>query len=1201
MVIVKKRIPVFHILSFILPALVIAVSLASVGIYPGGEYTPLILDLRTEHLAFFNYINNISDGFNSLSFQSLGGLGGGVINSLQMYCGPAFIIFSFFDIQSLPWGLWWMIVCMIGLCGLAEFIYLKNGLRCQVSDYKALLFSVCYALMSCMVIYTIVPVWIWGGVFLPVIALGLDKVIDERKYQLFILSVTFAIIFDYYMAYILIVFSIVYFLYRVFLLRISVRDVLGLVLRCFACGFVSCMLSAFSWLPVLYDLTLGKAAENRTVSYGLIRNPLAVLLQLLPMSYDGLLKHSLPFIYCGIVPVVFIVLFFVNKKVSKREKTVSFVTLLALFLCFIIGALDIVWMFFAEPNGYPSRYSFVLSFMIILLAVKGSDVCKISFKPAFKPLCKCAVFGFVIVELYMNSVYLIRSIRDDVGPYSEYAEYKSVVNTMESIKAEYKLGSGLGRVVKNWRYTNDDGIMFGYPDIDYFSSCYNSNVHDFLTDLGLKGRYHIVSSAGITPVTASVLGVDTFIQYGSPLNDYYSYIGSADGLDIYHNDLSLPVAFSVNSGLSENTAAFGDNPFENINILMDDLCDSPYVFKILPTELDSGAVSTIPENGKHLWLYALPVYDVSLDIHSDDNGSKYYAYAGDMPICEYADSVSPFCVDLGVGVGMPVQFNFDKNAYVERAYMASYDDEQALNALSRLKSESAYDVYATEKGMIFSIDLPENKDIMLTLPYERGYSIYVDGIKTAYSSYRDALILIDAVPGHHDVLVTYSAPGLKTGCFISLISVMIAAAVLFVKRNKKDNNGKRFEITSDICGIIYKILINNPTYLTMEKQSSQRQSNFELLRVLAIIMVIIHHITLHTIFDQLTNVESINALGNAYFCNPVFYPQLWLVDIGSIFGSIADCTFILISGFFLAERVNKSISNTAFKLLFQSIFAAAVISVCVCVYHVFGFSNYDLFLIDRDKSVSSVRLEFFNESFWFIGFYFLIFVCGVVFLNGFLSKLSQKQYTEFLLAVFAIVEFSFTRQLIKSISAYLSTFLIGIFLYSLGGYIRKYDPFKKLNTALIVVILGLTLCCACFSSYYSRMLDIEKYFRTYDGGYYIQQTYIYNLHNVLVIVNVILLFELFKRIKVKYNKMLNFLGAATFMTYLIHDNELFYTLWYRYDWIKALFNDPFEFVCNIFTISLLTYGLGVLMYSIYKALSFALYKLLSKSLLINRE
>ena len=262
----KIRIPVFYILSFIMPAVLIACALASVSIYPGGDYTPLILDLRMEHLAFYNFINNISEGFNSLSYQSLGGLGGGIINSLQMYCGPAFILFSFFDLQAFPWVLWWMIVCMIGLCGLSEFIYLKNGFRSPVSDFKALIFSVCYALMSCMVIYTIVPVWIWGGIFLPVLALGLDKLIDEKKYYLFILSVTFAIIFDYYMAYILVIFSVVYFIYRMLLLKIPIRKALSLACRCLGCGIFAGLLSAFSWLPVLYDLMLGKALENRTVT-----------------------------------------------------------------------------------------------------------------------------------------------------------------------------------------------------------------------------------------------------------------------------------------------------------------------------------------------------------------------------------------------------------------------------------------------------------------------------------------------------------------------------------------------------------------------------------------------------------------------------------------------------------------------------------------------------------------------------------------------------------------------------------------------------------------------------------------------------------------------------------------------------------------------------------------------------------------------
>ena len=108
----------------------------------------------------------------------------------------------------------------------------------------------------------------------------------------------------------------------------------------------------------------------------------------------------------------------------------------------------------------------------------------------------------------------------------------------------------------------------------------------------------------------------------------------------------------------------------------------------------------------------------------------------------------------------------------KRVYMASYNATQTASSLEKLKAGAAYDIYATDQGMIFSIELPENRDIIVTLPYVKGYSIYVDGVKTDYKSYRDALILIDTAPGHRDVLITYTALGSTTGFIISLISAM---------------------------------------------------------------------------------------------------------------------------------------------------------------------------------------------------------------------------------------------------------------------------------------------------------------------------------------------------------------------------------------------------------------------------------------------
>ena len=171
--------------------------------------------------------------------------------------------------------------------------------------------------------------------------------------------------------------------------------------------------------------------------------------------------------------------------------------------------------------------------------------------------------------------------------------------------------------------------------------------------------------------------------------------------------------------------------------------------------------------------------------------------------------------------------------------------------------------------------------------------------------------------------------------------------------------------------------------------------------------------------------------------------------------------------------------------------------------------------------------------------------------------------------------------LISGISGNLSVFVIGVFLFSLGGYIKKYNPFERIRTWLLPVLIILTFAGICYSTYYSRILDIERYIRSNSDISYIQSTYVFGIYNILVIINVITVLELFGRIKIKTNRIINFLGSATFMCYLIHDNELFYSLWNKYDWIKALYFNAFEYVCNMLPLALVCFSIGALIYLFY--------------------
>ena len=76
-----------------------------------------------------------------------------------------------------------------------------------------------------------------------------------------------------------------------------------------------------------------------------------------------------------------------------------------------------------------------------------------------------------------------------------------------------------------------------------------------------------------------------------------------------------------------------------------------------------------------------------------------------------------------------------------------------------------------------------------------------------------------------------------------------------------------------------------------------RNTNIELLRIVAMFMIVLHHIVNHAAIVQLTDSNSITRLNNGYFSNPVFYKKLWLLDIGNTLGPIGNAVFIIISGY----------------------------------------------------------------------------------------------------------------------------------------------------------------------------------------------------------------------------------------------------------------------------------------------------------------
>lgn len=355
----------------------------------------------------------------------------------------------------------------------------------------------------------------------------------------------------------------------------------------------------------------------------------------------------------------------------------------------------------------------------------------------------------------------------------------------------------------------------------------------------------------------------------------------------------------------------------------------------------------------------------------------------------------------------------------------------------------------------------------------------------------------------------------------------------------------------------------------MDEKKKLRYSNIELLRIMSMFMIILYHITCHCITVQLANTDIPMV---SYFTQPVFHKRLLILDWLNTLGIISNAIFILISGYFMANRKSAEINlgGISKKLLLQLGFAALLL-VCIPP------------LVHLVKPMSYLNMQgisIFNGMSWFVGYYFIVITCGALFFNTFLSKLDYEKFSTFLLILFALIQFSWSRGRIEALAAGLGTVLTGLLLYAIGGFIKRFEPFRKIKSSVLIGVIVLINGLVLLSGYnlveskiiYIRQGVDKPLAPTIPG---------YDNTSIVIILIAICLFELFHRISLPEIRLINYFGKATFMIYLLHDNNLFYGLWNHRNWIATLAEGSGLFVFQLLIWASFTFLLGVLAYGMY--------------------
>lgn len=374
--------------AFFIPFVIMLGVYACLGKHPFGNNSVLTLDLQAQYVYYYEAIRRLLTEGGSWLYSWERTLGGEFMGIVAYYMASPFnLILVLFPKKMLADAVMFIQLAKVGTMGLTFAYYLRKTRG--TTDMQCVTFSVLYALSAYSVVQLMNPMWLDAMVFLPLLVLGIESMIRQKKFILYTVSLTTVFCTNYYMGYMCAIFTFIYFLYYYFLVRDEVPQNKGAekgnrffrILR--SRGFetfmrfgvftvVALCISAFMLLSAWYSLQFGKMDFGNTDFTPSLRfDFLDIFVKLLPGSYDTVRPNGLPMIYCGMLAVIALPLFYMSPVISRKKKLLSSMVL-AVFLCsFCVNTIDLVWHGFSTPNWLNYRYSYIVSFFLLLMAVDG--------------------------------------------------------------------------------------------------------------------------------------------------------------------------------------------------------------------------------------------------------------------------------------------------------------------------------------------------------------------------------------------------------------------------------------------------------------------------------------------------------------------------------------------------------------------------------------------------------------------------------------------------------------------------------------------------------------------------------------------------------------------------------------------------------------------------------------------------------------
>lgn len=835
----------------IIPIVIMAVAYAIIGIAPFGEKSILISDLSNEYVDYMVTYRSVLLGKHSIIYSWNFGMGGNIIGMIAFYLSSLLNIFLIvFPVDYIQEAILFITLLKIGLSGAFFAVFLNKTFSKYKTNIGILMFSTCYALMAYSITYTPHIMWLDGVLLLPLVLLCLDSFVKKNK-KIGLISILFILfISNFYTAYMIGIFSVIYYWYNVISKKysLSIKESFVKFVQFSGMAIISAAMSAILIIPTFMAL-VKEDSNEKLLAFGIRYKFGDVISKVFMGSFDTMKPGGTVNIYCGLIIVLYLILYFMNKEISKREKKAALFVGIIMYLSLRINTLYMIWHGLDNPDWFEGRFSFVISFFMIYLAYESycrldTDLLKkrildiillmiiavLSFSIMKKYISNYSVILNVIFLLIylcvlkininkktinillclivflelgcnvlVNSHYLQKEERYENRKYYIDSR-KRTENCIEYIGNH---DNGVFRVEKDFMRRENEGLSAGYKGMSIFCSFYNKDVHKFLRSIGMPFSDKVGRYEDGTLVTNSILGIKYILSHNNM--NYYQPIGKEDDIYIYRNNYALKLATLANKEVF-NAEIDGDryNPFEIQNNIVNGILGQELN---LFNELKDFKVET--ENIKSLKNDEYTTRYEKADLNKEaiikfliniDDSKLAYLYLknleGNIDVLINNENISGFMgqtnkvLDLNKYNDKNVEVKLilnDNSLLLKNDIFYILDKEKFSDEFSRLQNGVEIDKFEDTKIKFTVNKENSNEELITSIPYDAGWKVFVNGKEEEVQKVFNSFIAINLPDGESKVELKYICPGLNIGISISIIGFILFGVVIYNEKKKKYN------------------------------------------------------------------------------------------------------------------------------------------------------------------------------------------------------------------------------------------------------------------------------------------------------------------------------------------------------------------------------------------------------------------------------